>query len=142
MVKAPRPLQVFLADDSSLIREKLCNLITTLPNTHVCGEAESAAETITLVQSNPPDVIILDIDLKQSSGLEVIAVLHQSHPDVIIAILSIHPVRDLGAHCLKLGATHYFEKGETFDPILKLLDDLNPPGSTPQTPNRSSNLSH
>src|SRR6267143_2276097 len=73
--------RVFLVDDHPLVREWLTNLINQQSDLLVCGEAESAPHAIQAIAATRPDVVIVDISLKDSSGIELIKDLKQSHPD-------------------------------------------------------------
>src|SRR5881296_1081960 len=60
--------KVFLVDDHPLVREWLTNLINQQPDLAVCGESESAPEAFQAIAASKPDVAILDLSLKDSSG--------------------------------------------------------------------------
>jgi DNA-binding NarL/FixJ family response regulator len=64
----PQPRTIFLVDDHPLVREWLSNLIQQQPDLRVCGEAETAAEARTAITRLKPDVAIVDLSLKDSSG--------------------------------------------------------------------------
>jgi len=61
---------VLIVDDHPLFRERLCQLINNEPDLQVCGEAETAENAVHLVHAARPDLAIVDITLKGSSGLE------------------------------------------------------------------------
>src|SRR5438034_10111108 len=83
--------KVFLVDDHPLVREWLTNLINQQPDLTVCGEAESAPQAIEAIAATKPDVVIVDISLKDSSGIELIKDLKQSHPDCKVLVLAGAP---------------------------------------------------
>src|ERR1700674_3121496 len=82
--------RVFLVDDHPLVREWLTNLINQQPGLLVCGESETAPQALQAIAACKPDVAIVDISLKDSSGIELIKNLKQSHPHVSVLVLSMH----------------------------------------------------
>src|SRR6201996_4864512 len=75
------PLQVVIADDEVLARQKLLQLLRDEPDVEVVGEGANAAETIDLVQLTQPDVLLLDIRMPGMDGFDVISALSSS-PDL------------------------------------------------------------
>lgn len=121
---ASRPLNVFLVDDSILIRNRLRELFSTLPSVDICGEADNAQQAISRIRDSAADVVILDINLHESSGLEVLTDIKSSAPSPLVIMLSVYSRRDVGEQYLKAGADHYFEKSGDFDQILNLLEEI------------------
>ena len=69
------PLQVVIADDEVLARQKLLQLLREEPDIEVVGEGANAAETIDLVQLTQPDVLLLDVRMPGMDGFDVISAL-------------------------------------------------------------------
>src|SRR5271169_1669716 len=74
------PLQVVIADDEVLARQKLLQLLREEPDIEVVGEGANAAETIDLVQLTQPDVLLLDVRMPGMDGFDVISALSSSPP--------------------------------------------------------------
>ncbi len=81
------PLQVVIADDEVLARQKLLQLLRDEPDIEVVGEGANAAETIDLVQLTQPDVLLLDIRMPGMDGFDVISALSCSSPSDLPAII-------------------------------------------------------
>jgi DNA-binding NarL/FixJ family response regulator len=85
------PLQVALADDSYLVREALCRLLTSVPEIElvaVCGDAEAL---LAAVERESPDVVLSDIrmpPLHEREGIRVAAQLRVTHPEIGVVLLS------------------------------------------------------
>jgi DNA-binding NarL/FixJ family response regulator len=101
---------VFLVDDHELMRE---GLKTVLKNHHeivVVGEAGSFSDMVAGLKSDEVDIIILDINLPDKGGLEVLRYLRQEHPDIRILVLSMHPEERFAVRVLRGGALGYVNK--------------------------------
>jgi DNA-binding NarL/FixJ family response regulator len=110
--------KVFLVDDHPLVREWLTNLINQQPDLVVCGETESAPRAMQAIAAAQPDVAIVDISLKDSSGIELIKSLKQSHPDVAVLVLSMHDESLYAERALRAGAKGYVMKRETTKKVI------------------------
>jgi two-component system LytT family response regulator len=80
-------LQLVIADDEVLARQKLLQLLRDEPDIEVVGEGASAAETIDLVQLTQPDVLLLDIRMPGMDGFDVISALSCSSPPDLPSII-------------------------------------------------------
>lgn len=105
--------RIFLVDDHPLVREWLTNLINQQPDLAVCGEAETAPEAMRAILAVKPDVAIVDISLKNSSGIELIKDLKQSSPGTAILVLSMHEEVHYAERALRAGAKGYIMKRES-----------------------------
>jgi len=104
---------VFLVDDHPLVREWLTNLINQQPDLVVCGEAESGPQAMQAILALKPDVAIVDISLKDSSGIELIKDLKQYCSSVAVLVLSMHEELHYAERALRAGAKGYIMKRET-----------------------------
>jgi DNA-binding NarL/FixJ family response regulator len=105
--------RVFLVDDHPLVREWLTNLINQQSDLVVCGESETAPHALQAVGQVKPDVAIVDISLKDSSGIDLIKSLKEAHPSLIILVLSMHDEMHYAERSLRAGASGYIMKRET-----------------------------
>jgi DNA-binding NarL/FixJ family response regulator len=105
--------KIFIVDDHPLVREWLTNLIRQHPGLVVCGEAATAAEAVSGIANTKPDVAIVDISLRNGSGLDLIKTLKAMHPGTAIIVLSMHDERLYAERSLRAGARGYIMKRET-----------------------------
>lgn len=105
--------RVFIVDDHPLVREWLTTLINQQPDLTVCGGAAKAAEAMQAMVASKPDVAVVDISLKDSSGLELIKDLKQACPSLIMLVLSMHEETHYAERALRAGAKGYIMKRET-----------------------------
>jgi DNA-binding NarL/FixJ family response regulator len=115
---APRKRRIFLVDDHPLVREGLTNLINEQKDLVVCGEAEDSSGAITGIAKARPDVTLVDISLKNESGLELVKNLENQFPLVALIVLSMHDEALYAERALRAGARGYVMKRETTKSVL------------------------
>jgi DNA-binding NarL/FixJ family response regulator len=103
-------IRIILVDDHAVVRSGYRRLLCAEPDFDVVGEAASAPEANALVQQVRPDVAIVDLSLKGSSGLEAIAGMRVRQPDLRVLVLSMHDSAGHVAQALKAGAHGYLTK--------------------------------
>jgi DNA-binding NarL/FixJ family response regulator len=114
-------IKIFLVDDHPLVREWLTNLIQQQPDLLVCGEAEDAPAALREISIAKPEVAIVDISLKQGSGIELIKNLKVIEPGVAIIVLSMHDERLYAERALRAGARGYIMKRETAKKVITAI---------------------
>jgi len=113
--------RIVLVDDHPLVLEWLTNLIHQQPDLTVCSETETAPSALSAVQATRPDLVIVDINLKNSSGVELIKNLKESHPEVPVLVLSMHDESLYAARAFRAGARGYVNKRETTQKIVEAI---------------------
>jgi DNA-binding NarL/FixJ family response regulator len=112
---------VFLVDDHPLVREWLTNLIQQQPDLTVCGEAETCPKALQAIIDCRPHIAIVDISLKDSSGIELIKNLKQCCPGVRVLVLSMHEESHYAERALRAGAKGYVMKRETAKKVITAI---------------------
>jgi DNA-binding NarL/FixJ family response regulator len=113
--------RVFLVDDHPLVREGLANLINHQDDLAVCGEAEDSGGATTGIEKARPDVALIDISLKNESGLELVKNLESKFPNVALIVLSMHDEALYAERALRAGARGYVMKRETTKSMLTAI---------------------
>jgi DNA-binding NarL/FixJ family response regulator len=113
-----RKSRVFIVDDHPLVREGLGNLINGQDDLIVCGEAEDSVQAIAGIIQARPDVALVDISLKNESGLELVKDLGKQCPFVALIVLSMHDEALYAERALRAGARGYVMKRETSKSVL------------------------
>ena len=103
-------IRIILVDDHAIVRSGYRRLLSAEPDFEVVGEAATVQEANALVQRVQPDVAVVDLSLKGSSGLEAIAGMRARLPQLRILVLSIHDGAGHLAQALKAGAQGYLTK--------------------------------
>jgi DNA-binding NarL/FixJ family response regulator len=123
--RSPQPRQrVFLVDDHPLVREWLANVINQQWDLTVCGESEGRENCIEAIQKKKPHVAIVDISLKDCSGLDLIIEIKQRAPQVEIIVLSMHSSPAYARQALRAGASGYVVKRETTKQICQAIREV------------------
>src|SRR6266536_6165542 len=118
---APRKRRIFLIDDHPLVREGLANLINGQHDLLVCGEAEDSPGAMTGIAKTRPDAALVDISLKNESGLELVKNLDSQFPLVALIVLSMHDEALYAERALRAGARGYVMKRETSKSVLTCI---------------------
>ncbi len=113
--------RILIADDHPLVRDGLALLIAGQPNLTCCGQASTAGETQTLAAKHKPDLIILDLRLKDGDGMELIKILKRDHSAARIMILSQHTGALYVERALRAGAMAYVSKEQAAEELLKAI---------------------
>jgi DNA-binding NarL/FixJ family response regulator len=116
-----RKARVVLVDDHPLVREHLTALIQAQADLSVCGEAADAPTALSLVAREAPDLVILDISLKRSNGLELIKDLKEMWPKLPVLVLSMHDEMLYAERSLRAGALGYITKEEATVNVLSAV---------------------
>ena len=114
-------IKVVIVDDHPLFRERLAQLINHEPDMEVTGESDSAEDAIQLIRNRSPDLAIIDITLKGSSGLELIKSIKALSIGVPVLVLSMHEESLYAERALHAGATGYITKHQAADEVLSAI---------------------
>ena len=116
--------RVGIADDHQLLRMGLRQLLEASGAFLVVGEAETRAELDGMLDQRDPDLLILDLQLKDGSVLEHLPVVMQKYPHLRVLVLSMHDQRVYAERCLRLGACGYLMKDEAAGQVVQALRTL------------------
>ena len=116
-----RKSRVFLVDDHPMVREHLRALIEQEIDLEVCGEAADAPTALSLITRHDPDLVILDISLKQSHGLDLLKNLKSLKPRLPVLVLSMHDETLYAERVLHAGGMGYITKQEATINVLSAI---------------------
>jgi DNA-binding NarL/FixJ family response regulator len=114
-------IKVLIADDHTLVREGLKQIITESSGISVAGEAGSGEEALALIAGNDVDLLLLDISMPGRSGLDIMKQLKQMKPDLPVLILSMHPEEQYAVRALKAGAAGYLTKDSASEELISAI---------------------
>jgi DNA-binding NarL/FixJ family response regulator len=118
------PLKILLIEDSAEIREALTQSVEASGSMAIVGVADNAADAIRLIDSTPVDAAIIDLHLREGSGLLVLSHLAKTgNPGHVLRIvLTNHTTAPFRRSCERLGADHFLDKSLEFDRAIELLE--------------------
>lgn len=103
-------IRVLLADDHTLVRAGIRALTEDLEGVEVVAEADNGREAVALAKSERPDLVIMDISMKELNGIDAAAQMLADNPDTRVLILSMHTTEDFVRRALRAGARGYLVK--------------------------------
>jgi DNA-binding NarL/FixJ family response regulator len=113
--------KILIVDDHPVVREGLTMHLATQADLEVCGEAEDLPGALALLASLQPDLAIIDISLKNSSGIELIRRIKDRHDAVRILVWSMYPENLYAERSLRAGAQGYLNKGQATHHVLDAI---------------------
>jgi len=103
-------IRVCVVDDHAVVREGLKRIIAENPGMAVTAEAGDGVEALRVIQSEPCDVVLLDITMPSKNGLDVLKQIHAETPRLPVLVLSMHAEDQYAVRVLRAGASGYLTK--------------------------------
>lgn len=123
-------LNVFIADDSILVRERITELLADLPEVNLVGQAGNVPDAVAGIQRLRPDAVILDIRMPGGSGIEVLETIKMYGSGPLVIMLTAYAQPQYRERCLAAGADYFFDKTTEFDQITRVLRGWQPANAT------------
>jgi two-component system invasion response regulator UvrY len=117
-------IRVLIADDHDIVREGVKQIVSETSDIAVGGEARTGAEALDRARQGGWDVVILDLNLPDRPGLDVLAQLRAVNGDVPVLILSMHGEASYAARALKAGASGYVNKSTAREHLVAAIRKL------------------
>ena len=119
---APKKRRIVLIDDHPLVRQGLAQLNNLRPGLSVVGEADTAADGLEVVRKETPDLVIMDMSLPKSDGLELLKQIKSEFPRLPMLVISMHDERLYAERVLRAGARGYLMKKEPSEKVFVAID--------------------
>lgn len=113
--------RILLVDDHPLVRERLAEIINHEADLIVCAEAEDRHQAIETIKARQPGLVIVDITLRNSDGVELIKDIHSRWPALLMLVVSMHDESLYAERVLRAGARGYITKQEATRSILRAI---------------------
>ena len=118
------PVRVLVADDHALFRRGIVAVLANQNNISVVGEAVNGLEAIDKAEALVPDVIVMDLNMPQCSGLEATQALQAKMPQVSILVLTVSDNEADLFHAIKFGATGYILKNTEPEELVQAIHHI------------------
>jgi DNA-binding NarL/FixJ family response regulator len=118
------PVRVFLADDHSIVRHAIRTILEGTKSYTVVGEGEDADQTIRLVSTLAPEILVLDLGLPGKTGIETIYEIKQKQIDVKIMVLTMYEEETRVLQTLSAGARAYLLKSTAPSEFIHAMDEV------------------
>lgn len=115
-------MKILIADDHPIFRNGLKHILAEEPGMVVEDEAENGKQVMSLLAQKKYDVVVLDIEMPQGSGLDVLKQIKDRYPRLPVLILSFYPEEQYALRALKLGSAGYLTKDSAAS---ELVDAIN-----------------
>ena len=113
--------RILIVDDHPIFRKGIVMLMEHEPDILICGEAETAAEALGLVERLELDLVIADISLKDTNGIELVKSLRALRPRLPVLVLSMHDESLYAERALRAGARGYLMKQAPPDQVVTAI---------------------
>ncbi|MHC8287285.1 response regulator [Pseudomonas sp. XS1P51] len=120
----PYPIRVALVDDHSLVRDGIKALLAVMAPLEVVGEAENGADAIEMVGRCQPDLLLVDISLRDMNGLELTRVLRSQYPALKVLVLSMYDNYEYVSESVRAGASGYVLKNSPSREIIAAIEAI------------------
>jgi DNA-binding NarL/FixJ family response regulator len=116
--------RVLIVDDHPIFRFGLAGLITEQSHLEVCGHADSAPMALDSMRRLKPDLVLLDLSLRGTNGIELIKLMKAEEPTLPILVISMHDEAVFGLRSLKAGALGYVMKAEAMNHVAEAISKV------------------
>jgi len=116
-------MKVLVADDSLLIHERMTKLLSRIDGIELIESAYNTNQALSLFDSMEPDVVILDISMPYTTGIDVLSRIKNESPETKVIILTSFPSDQFREICDSYGADHFLDKSEEFHEIATILKE-------------------
>jgi DNA-binding NarL/FixJ family response regulator len=121
MKKLSPPKRILIVDDHPSVRDGLSLRITLHADLEVCGEADSEDEAFTLVKQSTPDLVLVDISLKNGNGIELLKRIRSHDPAIKMLVVSGYQDSLYAERACRAGALGYLNKQESNEKLIEAI---------------------
>jgi len=114
-------MQVFIADDSAVICERLAAMVAETPGVELAGQARDTTAATRSILKLRPDVVILDVRMPPGSGVDVLQTIKRLAPPPKVIVLTNYPYPQYRKRCMDAGADYFLDKSADFEKLEPLL---------------------
>ena len=118
-------LDILLIDDVNIILQKMRMFLSIVPKVRQVDTASSAQEAFTFLQSSDPGLVVLDVNMPGTNGIEILKrIRNNKGPQPVVVMLTNETGNHFKEACLQSGADYYLDKSRDFLQIPTIIDEL------------------
>ena len=118
---ARQSIRILIADDHAVVRQGLKEIISKMSDIVVAEEAVTGKEVLRKLRTIAVDVVVMDMEMPEKTGWDVLLGVKGTHPKLPVLILSIYPEEQFGMRFLKAGASGYLSKTSAPEQIVEAI---------------------
>jgi DNA-binding NarL/FixJ family response regulator len=116
---------ILIVENSELVVEKLRKLLGSIPDVEIVGDAADSYTAVKMIKEDNPDYVILDLSLNFGHGIKVLEDISDMEKKPCVIVLTNMNYQYYKDKCLKLGASHFFDKAMEFEKVYDILSSVN-----------------
>lgn len=120
----PPTLRVLLVEDSKLLSERLLELLAGIPDVNTLGVVASEKEAVRAVRESLPDVLVLDLHLKEGTGFGVLKAMHSLEKYPSVVVLTNYALPQYRTQAKILGAQYFLDKSCEFERLPEVIQEI------------------
>ncbi len=117
----PDKIKIIIVEDHPIFRMGMKELINREKDLEVIGDAETVSGALDMIEKQPPDLVIVDLSLKESNGMELVKEIHRKYKAISSLVLSMHDESLHAERCIAAGAKGYIMKHEASESVVKAI---------------------
>lgn len=118
-------INVLLVDDHELVRTGIKRILQDVKGLKVVGEAKTGEEAVAFCRKQPPDVVLMDMNMPGIGGLEATKKILRYAPDTKVIVLTVHTEDPIPTKVMQIGAAGYLSKGTGPDEMVNAIRSVN-----------------
>ena len=138
----PDSIRILVADDHPVVRDGLIAMLKTQPDFHIAAEAADGQETVRLALVHKPDIILLDLEMPGTDGLEALRYLRQELPTLKVLVFTAFDTDERILGAVQAGAKGYLLKGAPREEVFNAIRVISQGGSLLQPVIASKLMQH
>lgn len=117
-------MKVYIVDDSSMLCERLIEMLSEVEKIEIIGKAEHPLEAIKPIRKLQPDVVVLDISIFVGTGIYALEKIKKDKPAPIVIMFTNSPYQQFRKKCLDVGADFFLDKSVEFEKMIEIFKEL------------------
>lgn len=122
-------IRILIADDHQMFREGLMALLNSEDNINVIGEASNGKEALLLLETQVPDVLLLDLEMPEMDGFDVLKALKKLNLETKVLVLTMHKSPEFIKNIIKAGAHGFLQKDSGKEILIHAIQQVHSKGT-------------